>query len=309
MGQINIGRAATAGFGVIAGHPAAVLMWGVVFFGLAVVPLALMFGALAPALADLVRSAPDGADPDMRSVMRFQGQLMAINSLAQLGQLAAQVLIVCAIFRAVLTPDDSRWLYLRLGMGELMAGLMMLFVAVLMVFGIFGAVLIAAIVVGGVAAASPDAAVVVGVVAGLALLVAALWFALRLSLATVMGFAQRSFPIVEAWKLTRGKVGALFLVGLLVVLLVILLQFVLLAVVGGLVFALAAGAPFNEAMAERFFAQPVAVWAAQLIPWVLGGGLILSLLTAVFTTLMTAPWAMAYRDLAPGEEAAAATFA
>jgi len=310
MGQIDVGRAATTGFGVIARNPLAVLIWGLVFFALTFLPLILMFGAIGPALAEFVQSAPaDGAEPDLSAMMRLQGQMMAANSLVQLGQLAAQVLLMCAVFRAVLTPADNRFFYLRLTMGELMAGLMMLFVTILLVMGIFAAVLIGVIVVAGAAAASPEAAVVIGIIAALALIAGAIWLGLRFSLAPVMAFAQRGFPLVEAWKLTAGRVGWLFLVGLLTVLIVVALEVVVFGALIGASVAAIAGASFNEAALEAFFAQPVSAWSMQLLPWVLGGGLVLSLCAAVFSTLLMAPWAAVYRDLAPRDEETAAAFA
>ena len=310
VGQIDVGGAATAGFGVIARNPLAVLVWGLVFFALTILPLVLMFGTIGPAFAEFIQSAPaEGGEPDMSSMMRLQGQMMAANSLAQLGQLAAQVLLMCAIFRAVLTPQDSRYFYLRLGMGELMGGLMMVFVAILLVMAIFGTVLIGAIVVGGAAMASPETAVVLGIIGVLGLIAGGVWLALRFSLAPVMSFAQKGFPLVEAWNLTKGKVGSLFLVGLLMVLIVLALEVVVFGALIGATIAAIAGASFNETALEGFFAQPVSAWSMQLLPWAVGGGLVLSLLGAVFTTLATAPWAAAYRDLVPRDEETAAAFA
>ncbi|MCC7268968.1 MAG: hypothetical protein IT546_16730 [Caulobacteraceae bacterium] len=311
MGQIDVGRAATAGFGVIARNPLAVLVWGLVFFALTILPLILTYGAIGPAFAEFIQNTPsDGGEPDLSAVMRLQGQMMAANALTQLGQMAAQVLLMCAIFRAVLRPQDSSLFYLRLGKGELMAGLMLLFIGVLVFMGVFGAVLIGAIVVAGAAAASTETAVVLGIVGVLALIVGGVWLALRLSLAPVMSFAQQGFPLVEAWKLTQGKVGSLFLVGLLMVLIVVTLEMVVFgALIGGAIAAIA-GASLNEAALQAFFAQPVSAWSMQILPWVLGGGLVISLLGGVFTTLASAPWAAAYRDLAPPtDDETAATFA
>ena len=228
-----------------------------------------------------------------------------------LGQLAAQVLLMCAIFRAVLTPSDNRFFYLRLGMAELMAGLMMLFVGILLVMGILGAMLLGIIIVAGAAAASPEAAVVVGIIGVLGLIGGGIWVALRFCLAPVMAFSQKGFPLVEAWKLTQGKVGSLFLVGLLMVFIVLALEVVVFgAVIGAAIAAIAgAGVSVDETALQAFFAQPPSAWSLQLLPWVLVGGLVVSLLAAAFTVLATAPWAAAYRDLVPGEEATAATFA
>lgn len=311
MAQIDIGRAATAGFGVIARNPLAVVVWGVVFFVLTVGPLILLFGMMGPAFAEMIQNTPAEGEPDMSAMMRLQGQMMAGNSLAQLGQLAAQVLLMCAIFRAVLTPEDSRFFYLRLGMRELMAGLMMLFITILVVMGVFAVVLVGAIVVGGTAVASPEAAIVLGIIGVLALIAGAVWLALRFSMAPVMAFAEKGFPLVEAWKLTQGKVGTLFLVGLLTVFIVLALEVVVFGAVIGAAIAAIAGASvsFDETAMQAFFSQPISAWSMQLLPWVLLGGFVFSLLVAVFTVLATAPWAAAYRDLAPAEEATAATFA
>ncbi|HEX6861133.1 MAG TPA: hypothetical protein VF138_13155, partial [Caulobacteraceae bacterium] len=153
--------------------------------------------------------------------------------------------------------------------------------------------------------ASKGLAIALGIVAGLALLAAMAWTALRLSMALPMSFAERRFRFFEAWTLTRGEGGALFLIGLLLIAILILMEAVIGGVVGGAMLAFFAGHPPSEGAVEAFFAQPVSDWATQLAPFAVVGGVALALLGAAFYAVMYAPWAAAYRMLVPAPAEAA----
>lgn len=299
MANIPIGEAAFCGFGVIRRKPLAVLVWGLMLFVLAILPI---FGGLAlagPAFETLMREITTGAEPSFESMMRLHASMMAMNPLLTVLGLVSRVLLMCAIFRAVLEPQDDRFFYVRLGKTELFVGLVfvclviVLVIAMMAVMGVGAAIAIAAF------SASESAGVAVIIVAVLAMIGLMVWLGLRFSMALPMTFEARDFRLFESWTLTRGRVGSLFLLGLLVVVVVMLVELVMFALGGAVVIALVAARPFDEAAAIAFFSRPMGEWAAELAPWAVLVGLVISVLGAVLNTLATAPWAAAYRALAP----------
>lgn len=299
MAAIPVGEAAFAGFGVIRRNPAAVLVWGVVLFVLTIVPITALFGLIGPWLEAFTQLAESGAEPDPSAVLALQMQMMALNPILTLTSLVSRVLLTCAVFRAVLTPQDNRFFYLRLGLGELLVGLVYLCLIILLVLLVItglGLVMgVSAIVWSG----SHGAAVGLGILLSLALMVAVIWLGLRLSMAMPMTLAERRFRFFESWELTRGHAGELFLIALVAVVIVWLLEVVAIGVGVVLVIPFIGSGAFDEASIAAFFERPPADWIADIAPWLLGGGFVVSVLGAVLYTVFTAPWAAAYRALTP----------
>ncbi|HEX6859162.1 MAG TPA: hypothetical protein VF138_03040, partial [Caulobacteraceae bacterium] len=122
MSQIAVGEAAFEGFRVIARRPLAVVVWGLALLVLTAGPTALYLGNFLPAFFDLMRPAGSGGEPSPEDMFALQARLMALNPLLMLTSLVIKTLLMCAVFRAVLTPRDDRFFYLRLGKAELMVG-------------------------------------------------------------------------------------------------------------------------------------------------------------------------------------------
>ena len=305
MASIPVGEAAFEGFRVVARNPLAVLMWGLALFVLAVLPFLGAFSLLASSFGDLLRQAAEDAEPSFEEAMRLQFQMMALNPLLMIPSLISRVVLTCAIFRAVLRPEDNRFFYLRLSVTELLVGAV--FLALMMVFFalFFAAILLGVGVTLTTWAVSEAAGVGVAIILVVGLLGGVIWLALRLSMAMPMTFAERRFRFFESWELTRGHVLSLLLLGLLTVVIVWLLEMVLVMLFFAAVLPFAAGGAFNEGAITAFFSRPMGEWMADLAPWLLIGGLVFSVIGAVFYTVITAPWAAAYRALAtPAADAA-----
>lgn len=295
MAGISVGAAAFEGFRVIGRHPLAVLAWAVVLFVLTVLPALFSIGMILPMMEEAFQGFPD-KELDTAVLLSMQAKLMAINPLLMLASLVARVLILCAICRAVLTPRDRGFAYLRLGSAELWTGLaavclLVLFFIILM-FGMVGAAIVA-IASGAMAdTGGGEAAVLFAMLLVLAVM---FWLSLRLSMAVPMSFEQRTFRLFESWSLTRGHTLNLLALALLLFVIFLLVM----AVIGAATVGLAVAFIPDEGALTTFFSRPFAVWSAELTPWIVGIGAVGSLIGAAMSAILMAPWAAVYRQLAP----------
>ena len=297
MAVIPVGEVAFAGFDVVRRKPLAVLVWGLVmfaFFLAILVSVTAMFGSLWQAVEQA-----DGAEPSLGDVLAMQVQLMMFQFGIWLASILVRVVLTCAVFRAVLEPQDDRFAYMRLGKAELLVALVLLCLSIILTILIMGGLLVGVGVTMAAWAASKALAIGLGMLIFLALLVLFAWVGVRLSIALPMTFAERRFRFFEAWELTRGNVGNLFLVLLVVIAIVLLIEIAIGGLVAAIVLSMAAGGAFTEASVEAFFQRPPQEWLGVLGPAVLGLGALFAVILAALQAIATAPWAAAYRALAP----------
>ena len=309
MTEFSIGGAAGAGFRLIREKPLTVLAWGLLYVLIAVAPSMLLMAAFFPVMADL--SSGDNAST--------LGALTAMNSLQPITWLAsvvANAVLFCAIYRAVLRPQDDRRFYIRFGAAELWQGLLQ-FIVMLAAGALVLVAMIPLLIVGagayfvlakGAAGGAGWGMAIVGFFIAIALLGVLWWLALRFSLAGPMTFADGQLRLMESWRLTRGHGWRLFGLSLLIVAMLMLLYLVL-ALVLGLVLGLGAGALFaslGSGRLEDLFSSglsPAVIAVAGLIGLALG-----SVIYGPVMAVTVAPWAEAYRQLS-GREVDAETFA
>ena len=297
MAVIPVGEVAFAGFDVVRRKPLAVLVWGLVmfaFFLAILVSVTAMFGSLWQAVEQA-----DGAEPSLGDVLAMQVQLMMFQFGIWLASILVRVVLTCAVFRAVLEPQYDSFAYMRLGKAELLVALVLLCLSIILTILIMGGLLVGVGVTMAAWAASKALAIGLGMLIFLALLVLFAWVGVRLSIALPMTFAERRFRFFEAWELTRGNVGNLFLVLLVVIAIVLLIEIAIGGLVAAIVLSMAAGGAFTEASVEAFFQRPPQEWLGVLGPAVLGLGALFAVILAALQAIATAPWAAAYRALAP----------
>ena len=133
MAEVSIGGAVGEGFSLIRKRPGVVLVWGLIYMLATAAVLALlapgyiaMFAAFSQAAGP--RRPPTLAGPAMQNMMRVQ----SLTYLYDIFSLLLAAVINCAVFRAVLHPQQSRWAYLRFGAPELF--LFILIIAALICF-------------------------------------------------------------------------------------------------------------------------------------------------------------------------------
>jgi hypothetical protein len=311
MARIAIDAALGSGFGLIRRRPGSVVLWGVVQFAL----VAAAFAVLAPfylnLFAQIAAAAKSGTEPASQSMTAMMPQIMAIQGwiwLLNLISLFTHVVLYCAVFRAVLHPEQSRFAYLRLGMAELL--LFVLLIALYVVF--FVALVVGIIVIGLLAAAlvamhATAAAVILGVLAGLAAVVVLVWFMLRFSMVGPMTVNDGKFHLGESWTLTKGHAGVLLVLTLCLIAIFIIGEILIggiLLTVGVAMLSAAAGGLGNL---TAFFSRPPAEFASALAPMLVVAAVILTPVAGCVLAIWGAPWARAYLDLtAPEPQSAAA---
>lgn len=298
MTQLSVRQAAGAGFRLIGREPLAVLGWAALYLVLAAAAAALL-GATFGNFFVVLAQAGD-AEPAFSDMLALQMQMMATQSLFMLGALGLQTVMMGAVFRAVLQPEERRWAYLRLSSQELWLAI----VYFVLSFGIGVAAGMLLFPVAALAAflgiAFRDSLgawgmAMVGIPGLIALIAVTVWLMLRLCLAYPMSFAERNFRLFESWAATRGHAGRLFLVFLLTTLAVLTIQLagfvlfagILIAAIGPQWQALLAGDPL-------LLFRTVAPLTALFV--VLG-----SALSAVTAVIATAPLADVYRQLAASD--------
>lgn len=293
MRSFSWSRAFGAGFTLIGREPVAILWWALAYFVLALLPQFAIAGAMWPTIGQVIRSASEGGQPDSDTLMAMQANMPLFQLVSILTTLVSTTVLLSAIYRAVLEPENRRFGYLRLGAQELWVGItvVVLYVALILAiivvaipFGIVGFILDRAV--------GHWAAVVVAL-AACALL---FWLMLRFSLATLVAFAERRFDIGASWTLTAGQAGKLFLVMLVIGLLVMVAEMILLGIGMAAVGGVAAATGLMEGMGD-----PGRI-LSHFWPVILVGTLVTSLLGAVAFAVFVAPFAEVYKELT--EEAA-----
>jgi hypothetical protein len=280
MGDFSVERALGAGFSLIKRRPLALLAWAATYFVVGLLPTSFLWAKLMPAI--LAQAAQRAADP--QALAAFGGISGWTPVLWLLSVVLASVLYG-AVYRAVLEPEDDKYLYLRLSARELWLGLTLL--ALLVVFCVGLVILGVALTV--VARTAPG---IVSFVAVIAAIVGVVWLVLRTSLTTPMAFAERRFVFADAWHLTQGHALKLFGVSVALVVIIIMMELVILVPIG-LAFGL------SGAWRQVMNADP-AHFIAQGGPWLLLGGVLLSLFAALLYAVIAAPWASIYQQVTAG---------
>jgi len=304
MDGVSVSKAIGAGFGLIARRPLAVLAWMAAYLLIGVLPhlgvMALILPQWIQMMQEVASSAASHTPMPPAAMMRAQMGMMQLQPLAWLVGVASQAILLSAVYRAVLFPEDSRYFYLRLGGRELWVGLVILVLivmAALLIFAIALPVGIASAILGVVARDTPPVALVI-VLLVLAAIGFFLWVLIRLSLATTMSFADRSFRLYESWSLTHGQAWNIFLVALVLVVIAWIAEMVL----GGVAIS-ALGGVYGLQRLAGWFQHPTFNLAVAM-PWLAGGVLAVTVFSTLFFVLFGAAWAEIYRELT--EEPAAA---
>lgn len=209
----SAGSIAGGAFRLIAKRPGAVLIWLLVYFagalGIMLVTSLIMTGtpSLLPAAPFVER--PDGLPPG------FLPAILAIS----IGWTLLVSVLMNAVFRAVLRPEQSSFASLRLGMDELRTiglGICLFIIGFVAVFISQLLLLFIASFVGLIAGQSVGG--IIMLVLTLGYFGAFVWVYIRLSALFPLTFYRRKISLDAAWDLTRGRFwtlfGAYFLVGL-----------------------------------------------------------------------------------------------
>lgn len=201
MADFSIGEAVASGFRLVRREPLAIAAWAGVYLLLSIAPQLLLWLSVWPEFSALLAQAP-GKEPDPAAFAGLQARMLGLQPIIWITTLAMYTLLIGAIYRAILEPENRGFFYLRAGRQELWLllsslVLMVLFIVVVIVLTI------PVVVVAGVSGDSRD----LSPATWLAMLAAAavvVWLMLRFSMVTPMAFSERRFILLESWRLTQG---------------------------------------------------------------------------------------------------------
>ena len=280
MGKLAIGGSALEGVRLIGRRPATLLAWALAYFLLALLPTA----------AWAWWQAQNGAPHDtlIETAALFTRSLRWVT-------LPASAVLYAAIYRAVLAPDRARPPFLALSAAELRQFLLLLARTVLLIVVALGCVIafIAAILVTAFLPAPYG--VIVRIVALLGILALAVVIWLRLSMAGPMTFGEDRFRLFESWAFTKGRAGVLLGLMLLVLLTAILAELVAMVTFFGLLEIVVGMLRLRADQLSAGFSHPLSPDSA---PWLVGLGLLYSVMVVAIQCVAVAPWARAWQQMA-----------
>ncbi|SFK26305.1 hypothetical protein [Caulobacter sp. UNC279MFTsu5.1] len=300
--QFKVTEAAFEGFRLIRREPRTIVIWAV--FSL-VASVALLAAMIASGFSRFMGvSAAQGTMTPEALTGFLVGEVIAIG-----GAILIASVMGAAVYRAILRPAEAPLTRLRLGGDELRLVLLSLIMGVVftgLLIALVIPVALVSTVIGFAGLAGPGGGESgVGAMAGVVLLVlfsyllvfaGLVFFAVRLSLAGVMTFAERRLRVFESWRLTKGRFWRLLGCYSLTVALMLPIYMVMMTVYFAVAFAFSGG-DVGRAMGE--IAQPdmtslAAYFSPARIVYLVLAGAVGGVLNAV----MYAPAAAVYRAIA-----------
>jgi len=308
MSTFSASDAAIEGFRVIRRHPGAVVAWAIAQVLLQLIFVGLMVVLFGGQFAALSQFATPGTPPSPEAAMRLVGfSFSLLIVFLPIGLIAGSVL-VNAIFRPVLRPQDRGLFYLKLGGDEWRIILLqfawfgvsvLAYVALVILAVIFTVILTLA--TGGKGGAPAALGAVIGVIALFCVLI---WLAVRFSLAGPMTFAEKRVRVFGSWAITRGRFWSLFgcyLLASVLAFVVIIVGVVIASVVAAVAFGASGGL-----MAFNMTPGDPSVGARALAQLLTVGGVVRAVIQALFSTvgnvIVISAVAAAYRGLTHKEE-------
>jgi len=232
MTQFSISDVAFTGFAVVRHRPRAVLVWVVALVLISGSYSAIVTTQFGPVMLQM-SSLSSTQRQDPAQAMALLNQLAPLYAVSLLYSLIIYPFLFATMNRAVLRPKDSAFGYIRFGADEFrQLGLVLMYMGLILASWI-GATIIGTIVAIAIGAATQQAVLGLFITLGL-LIVAYIYFGVRLSLASAETFASGKISLFGSWTLTRGRFwpvfGAYFLATMLFVIVALLGTLVVVAI-------------------------------------------------------------------------------
>jgi hypothetical protein len=299
MADFNAGEAALAGVQLVFRKPLTVLGWGLAYFAILFALVLLIGGAFFASLAPALRNGGQIDPSQVGSMLAGMAGFFLVLLLV--------VPLIAALFgsaaaRSVLEPENSAFGYLRFGGTELTLALVFFVEYLLLMATYLGAVIVVGIL-AGITKANPIVMVV-----GICGVVAAIFYMLlRFSLAAPITVAQKRFGLFRSWTLTSGRVGNLFVVGLIVFAIFIAL-YIVNFIITFAIYGAVGISMFDPARNADVLSHPLSIYTRMgpLAVVSIASGIIFGGLSIAIANV---PWAAAYKQIAPAEAQVAQTFA
>ncbi len=236
MDQFSATDAALAGFRVAREKPRAVAVWAVIMAILSFVVAIFAISTFGDKLTTLTEALE--ADPDPQTTMAAMSGLWPLFLGSLLYVLITNSVLLAAVNRLVLRPDDRAGAYLRLGADELRQGLVQVLLY-LVLFAVYfaGVIIVALLAALGAVIGGPGLGMLVGLVSGLALILGLMLLSVRLSFVSTLAFDTHRIDLRTSWEMTKGRVWRLvgtYVIATVLAVVVYLLLFVMIAAVAAI---------------------------------------------------------------------------
>jgi hypothetical protein len=236
-------EAAFSGFSLIRREWRAVLIWAALRLVVSLVMLgvvALIAGDDIARLAEVGAGTPEQLSDPLAVFQTFKGFEPVLLITWPVG-LLFQAVMLSALYRAYLRPEESRYAFLRLGRTELVMVAVMLLIGALYLCALFLVTFAAGLVAAVAAKLAPELAALVGLVLLVAVIAAHIWAPVRVSLSLADSFDRNRISLFHSLTLTRGHFWSLFgayvlaLALTVVIMLVALAAFMIVAAIAALI--------------------------------------------------------------------------
>jgi hypothetical protein len=305
MASFSSTEAAFEGFRLTREHPRAVLAWAAANFVFALIIAVITVAWIGPQFASW-RALALSANPDVTQMAAAMRKLAPYCLVVVPLEAVFSATMICAIYRAVLRPNERGVAYFRLGEDELRMVALLIILTVLSLAAMFVFLLVEGVVAGTLGAFGSPAGAFLGSLIGSAAVCVAIWLGVRLSLAAPMTFDQRRLVVFGSWGFTRGSFLPLLGAYVLAFLLGVVIS-LLMAVISGAVISVAILASGGALTASYNFQADLSSLATFLtLPTVLSQALG-AILSTVISVIVLSPSAIAYQGMA-GRAASADVF-
>lgn len=197
-----VSQCAIEGFRVLRRNPGALAVWFLSYFVFFAAVFGLCFAVLAPDFAELIRVNRD-SEATSQWFIRHMPLLLGLGVLLVPISIVWGAVQTCAIYRAVLRPNERSVGYLRLGGDEfrMIALLFMIFV----LSTLFMVAVVGAFIGLGFAMGQHGRTVLTLVLLGLLVFCGWIFVLVRLSLCIPQTFSERRIDLFGSWTLTRNQ--------------------------------------------------------------------------------------------------------
>jgi len=236
MDQFSATDAALAGFRAASEKPRTVAIWAGIMAVLSFIVAALVLSSFGDKLTALTEALE--ADPDPQTTMAAMSGLWPLFLSSMLYVLITNSVLVAAVNRLVLRPQDSGGAYLRLGGDELRQAAVQVLLYLVLFGAYFVGVIVLAILAGlGTAIGGQALGLLLGLVSSVALVAGLILLSVRLSFVSTLAFDTGRIDLRASWDMTKGRFWPLFgtyVIATVLAAVVYLLLFVMIAAVGSI---------------------------------------------------------------------------
>lgn len=284
------------GFRLTREKPVAVAIWAGVQLAATVIFAALGATLLSGEL-QAIQTYSASPTPDPAGAAAIMGALAKICAVLLVPAVLLFATTTCAVYRAVLRPQEKAFGYVRLGGDELRQFLICLVFVAMLLAAMMVLVFVLTFVSAGIgmlASAPAESMIALAVpLSQLAWIVLFVWLAVRMSLTGPMTLARGRLSLRDGWMLTRGHfwrlLGCYFIAAVLSLLVALLGLAIVMAgamlIGGGMAGIGEVMNPDTTSLAARFTPVAIFVMAASAI------------FNALQNTIVYAPAAVAYAEL------------